>query len=203
MEESRSSNKSFQVNMKLHETGGVDMTTLHGVIPAVRKMKDFEKALQSSHEWIVLLETRLGQLKGIVEYTKRYKKKILLHIDLIQGLKADEYGIEFLAHDIRPDGIVSTRGSVVELAKKKNLLAVQRLFLLDSLSLENNLRQGNRFRADYIEVLPGKLPEVIEGIHAQTDIPIIAGGLLTSETDIDDALDAGAIAVSTSATELW
>ncbi|HLQ96751.1 MAG TPA: glycerol-3-phosphate responsive antiterminator [Pseudogracilibacillus sp.] len=179
------------------------MTTLHGVIPAVRKMKDFEKALQSSHEWIVLLETRLGQLKGIMEYTKRYKKKILLHIDLIQGLKADEYGIEFLAHDIRPDGIVSTRGSVVELAKKKNLLAVQRLFLLDSLSLENNLRQGNRFRADYIEVLPGKLPEVIEGIHAQTDIPIIAGGLLTSETDIDDALDAGAIAVSTSATELW
>src|SRR5699024_11681794 len=107
---------------------------------------------------------------------KRYKKKILLHIDLIQGLKADEYGIEFLAHDIRPDGIVSTRGSVVELAKKKNLLAVQRLFLLDSLSLENNLRQGNRCRENYIEVLPGKLPEVIEGIHAQTDIPIIAGG---------------------------
>ena len=183
-----------------------DMSTLHGVIPAVRKMKDFEKALQSPHEWIVLLETRLGQLKGIMEYTRRYEKKLLLHIDLVQGLKADEYGIEFLAHDIRPDGIVSTRGSVVELAKKKNLLAIQRLFLLDSLSLENNLRTGgagNRYRADYIEVLPGKLPEVIEKIHAQTDIPIIAGGLLTSETDVAEALKAGAVAVSTSATELW
>src|SRR5699024_11836501 len=105
-----------------------------------------------------------------------YDKTLLLHIDLVYELKADEYGIEFLAHDIRLDGIVYTRGSVVELAKKKNFLAIQRLFLIDSLSLENNLRTGeagNRYRADYIEGLPGKLPEVIEKIHAQTDIPII------------------------------
>src|SRR5699024_6002992 len=131
---------------------------------------------------------------------------LLLHIDLAKGVKADEYGIEFLAHDIGPDGIVATRGSVVELAKKKNLLAIKRLFHLDSLSLENNLRTGgtrNRYTTDYIEVLPGKLVEVIATIHAHTDIPIIAGGLLTSETDVAEALKAGAVAVSTSATELW
>jgi|SRR5699024_2689827 len=179
------------------------MDTPTGVIPAVRKMKDFEKALESPHQWIVLLETRLGQLKGIMQYAKRANKKILLHIDLVQGLKADEYGIEFLVHDIKPDGIVSTRGNVVELVKKRQVLAIQRLFLLDSLSLENNIRIGNRFQPDFIEVLPGKIPEVIEGIGAQTDIPLIAGGLITEKTDIEAAFEAGAVAVSTSTTELW
>src|SRR5699024_12626752 len=53
-----------------------DMSTLHGVIHAVRKMKDFEKDLQSDEEWIVLLEARLGQVKGIMEYTSRYEKKL-------------------------------------------------------------------------------------------------------------------------------
>lgn len=179
------------------------METPRGIIPAVRKMKDFEKALKSSHEWIVLLETRLGQLKGLMTYAKKANKRILLHIDLIQGLKADEYGIEFLAHDIKPDGIVSTRGSVIELVKKRKILAIQRLFLLDSLSLENNMRAGSRFQPDLIEVLPGKLPEVIEGIREQTDIPLIAGGLITTKADIEAAFAAGAIAVSTSTTALW
>lgn len=179
------------------------MTKLTGVIPAVRRMKDFEKALQSPHEWIVLLETRLGQLKGLVDFARKANKKVLLHIDLVQGLKADEYGIEFLVNEIKPDGIISTRGSVVELVKRRKVLAIQRVFLLDSLSLENNLRVGARFQPDYIEVLPGKIPEVIVTIKKQTDIPIIAGGLITETRDIEDAINAGAIAVSTSTTDLW
>src|SRR5699024_2404726 len=105
--------------------------------------------------------------------------------DLVQGLKTDEYGIEFLVHEMKPDGIVSTRGSVVELVKKKHVLAIQRIFLLDSLSLENNLRMEKRYQPDLIEVLPGKLPEVMEGIKSQTDIPLIAGGLITTTIDID------------------
>ena len=179
------------------------MVELTGIIPAVRRMKDFEKALQSPHEWIVLLETRLGQLKGLVQYARKANKKILLHIDLVQGLKADEYGVEFLVNDIKPDGIISTRGSVVELVKKRKVLAIQRVFLLDSLSLESNLRAGNRYQPDFIEVLPGKIPEVISTIKEQTDIPIIAGGLITETEDIEKAINAGAVAVSSSTKDLW
>lgn len=174
-----------------------------GVIPAIRKLKDFEKALSSKHVWIVFLETRLGQLKGLVDYAKRENKKVLIHIDLIQGLKADEYGVEFLVREIKPEGIVSTRGSVIESVKKHQLIAIQRLFLLDSLSLDSNVKLTGRSKADYIEVLPGTMPGVIKEIQKQTNIPIIAGGLISEQADIEQAFKAGAIAVSTSKTELW
>lgn len=179
------------------------MDTPKGVIPAVRKNKDFEKALQSKREWIIILEIRLGQLKGMVEYAKRANKKVLLHIDLIQGLKSDEYGVEFIVNEIKPHGIVSTRSSVVELVKKRHMLTVQRVFLLDSLSLEHNVRLGSKFQPDFIEVLPGKLPEVMEEMKRQTNIPIIAGGLITKQEDIDAVFEAGAIGVSTSTKDLW
>lgn len=174
-----------------------------GIMPAIRQLRDFEKALASEHTWIVLLETRLAQLKQLVDYAKRENKKVLIHLDLIQGLKADEYGVEYVAREIKPEGIISTRGTVIESAKKHNLLAIQRLFLLDSLSLDSNVKLTGRSKADYIEVLPGTMPEVIRHIQTQTDIPIIAGGLLTSHRDIAQALEAGSIAVSTSSTELW
>lgn len=179
------------------------MDTPSGVIPAVRKIKDFEKALQTNRDWIIILEIRLGQVKGMVEYARKMNKKVLLHIDLIQGLKSDEYGVEFLVNEIKPDGIVSTRSSVVELVKKRRMLAVQRVFLLDSLSLEHNVRLRSKFHPDFIEVLPGKLPEVMEGMKKQTNLPIIAGGLITKQADIDAVFAAGAVAVSTSTRELW
>lgn len=179
------------------------MGTIQGVIPAIRQLKDFEKALASSCEWIVFLETRLGQLKSLVDYSRKANKKVLIHIDLIQGLKADEYGVEYLIHEIKPDGILSTRGSIVELVKKHKLLAIQRVFLLDRLSVENNLRLSSRFKPDYIEILPGLMPGVIKEIHEKVNIPLIVGGLITKQMEVDAALEAGAVAVSTSRSTLW
>src|SRR5699024_7803662 len=159
------------------------MTKIEGVIPAIRNLKDFEQALQTKHKWIVILEVRLGQLRSVVNYAKRANKKVLLHIDLVQGLKADEYGVEFVLEDITVDDVVVRRGSLSELAKKRGVLAVQRMFLLDSLSLKTDVRISSRYETDYIEVLPGKLPEVIKAISANTAIPIIAGGLINTEAD--------------------
>jgi len=174
-----------------------------GVLPAIRRLKDFEKALATESETVVFLETRIGQLKSLVAHAKRENKQALVHFDLIQGLKSDEYGMEFLIHEIKPDGILSTRGNIISLAKKHRLLAIQRMFLLDGLALENNLKAIKRFQPDCVEVLPGLMPSVIEKIYTQTNLPIIAGGLITKEAEIKAALEAGAQAVSTSDKELW
>ncbi|HLS60975.1 MAG TPA: glycerol-3-phosphate responsive antiterminator [Virgibacillus sp.] len=174
-----------------------------GVLPAIRRMKDFEKGIVTSHKWVVFLETRLSQIKSLVEYSRRENKKVLIHFDLIQGLKSDEYGMEFLIREVNPDGILSTRGNIIGLAKKNNVLAIQRMFLLDSVALEQNLKLSERFRPDCIEVLPGVMPHVIEDIYQRTNIPIIAGGLINKQEEVDAALEAGAIAVSTSNIDLW
>ncbi|TFJ93332.1 glycerol-3-phosphate responsive antiterminator [Lentibacillus salicampi] len=174
-----------------------------GIIPAIRQMKDFEKALETDHQTIVFLETRLAQLKSLVKYAKREHKQVLLHFDLIQGLKADEYGMEFLIRDIKPDGIISTRGNIIKLAKKHKLFAIQRMFLLDSMAVEHNLKLIDRFQPDCIELLPGLIPDIIQEIDKESGVPVIAGGLIRNNEEVSSALSAGAIAVSTSNTELW
>src|SRR5699024_11384164 len=80
---------------------------------------------------IVLLETRLAMLKYLVTYAKRENKSVFIHFDLIQGLKADSYGMEYVIREVKPDGILSTRGNIITLAKKYDVLAIQRMFLLD------------------------------------------------------------------------
>lgn len=179
------------------------MDELKNVLPALRNMKDFERLLKSDHNYIVLLETRLGQLKALVSAIKKEQKKVLVHADLIHGLKTDDYGMEYLIREVKPDGIVSTRGKVISLAKKNNLLAIQRLFILDSQALDHNVKIINRTNPDYIEVLPGVIPSVINEIHLKTGIPVIAGGLIRSKDDIQSAYGGGAVAVSTSEPKLW
>jgi glycerol uptake operon antiterminator len=174
-----------------------------GVLPAIRKMKDFDRALKSTYPSIVLLETRLSQLKSMVTYAKRVNKKVLIHFDLIQGLKADEYGMEYLIREVKPDGILSTRGNIITLAKKNNLLAIQRMFLLDSLALDHNLKLIERSQPDCVEVLPGLIPSIVQQIKEETHLPVIAGGLIKKPYQITAAMEAGAIAVSTSNMDLW
>ncbi|MFZ3576935.1 glycerol-3-phosphate responsive antiterminator [Virgibacillus sp. DJP39] len=174
-----------------------------GVLPAVRSMKDFEKALDTKGETIVLLETRLSQLNSLVKYARRAEKKVIIHFDLIQGLKPDEYGMEYISRQVKPDGIISTKGNIIGLAKKQQILAIQRMFLLDSLALEHNQALSERIKPDCIEVLPGVIPSFIENMVKLTNTPIIAGGLITETKQVEEAFEAGAVAVSSSNTDLW
>src|SRR5699024_8474349 len=134
---------------------------LQGILPAVREMKDFEKLLSSDYDTIIFLESRLTQIKSLVTYSRRSKKKVLVHADLIQGLKTDDYGLEFIFREIKPDGIISTRGNVVTLAKQHKMVAIQRMFAVDSQALGNTIQIINRTKPDYIEVMPGIIPKMI------------------------------------------
>ncbi|MBP3952535.1 glycerol-3-phosphate responsive antiterminator [Bacillus suaedae] len=173
------------------------------VIPAVRNMKDFEYALKKDHEQIIFLETRLSQVESIVKFAKQHKKKVFMHADLIQGLKVDEYGLEYLINNVKVDGIISTRVNVIASAKKHNIIGIQRLFALDSHALNYNLKACKKIQPDYIEVLPGIIPSVLKEISDETGIPLIAGGLIRTKEDVDNALNNGASAVTTSNRSLW
>ena len=179
------------------------MVKLKGVVPVMRNLKEFERLLASDQETIIFLEVRLAQLKPLVAAAKKAGKKVILHADLIQGLKTDACGIEYLVREVKPDGIVSTRSNVIALAKKNKLMTIQRLFLLDSHALEHNLSLIDQVKPDYIELLPGLIPSIIKEVYERTGIPIIAGGLIRTKEDIELAFEGGAEAVSTSQAELW
>ncbi len=179
------------------------MSVNQQVLPAVKKIKDFESLLESSTEYIILLDSRLGLLNKLVKVGRKAGKKIFVHVDLIQGLKADDYGMEFLGQEVKPDGIISTRSQVILQAKKYNLCTVQRLFLIDSQAINHHMKLIHKTQPDYVEVLPGIIPGMITEINDRLGVPVIAGGLIRTNEEVSQAIDAGAAAVSTSHSDLW
>lgn len=173
------------------------------VLPAIRNMKYFEPLLKSNMGYIILLESHIAQLRSIADYLKKANKELLIDIDLIHGLKNDEYAVQYLIQEIQPTGIISTKSQVIKEAKKKGIMAIQRLFLLDSNALETNYKHLEKNKPDYIEVMPGVIPHMITEIRERTNIPILAGGLVRKQEEVEEALNAGAIAISTSNPDLW
>ncbi len=173
------------------------------ILPAIRNMKQFDEFLNSSFSYGVILDIHLGQLKGVIREAKKHGKNMMVHVDLIQGIKHDEYGAEFICQDIKPAGIISTRSSVIAKAKQKKVYAIQRLFLLDTSAMEKSMEFVGKHKPDFIEVLPGIVPSLIQEIKEKTGIPIFAGGFIRTEEDVEQALKAGAVAVTTSNTKLW
>lgn len=173
------------------------------ILPAIHKIKDLEQVVKSSTNYVVLLGGHIVQMKQLVQLAKLQGVNVLLHADLISGLKNDDFGVDFIIQEIAPYGIISTRANVIAKAKQRGLLAIQRIFLLDSDALERSYTIVEKTSPDYIEVLPGIIPEMIEEVYARTNIPIIAGGLIKHKAHIQAALEAGAVAVTTSKRELW
>ncbi|ALC80521.1 MULTISPECIES: glycerol-3-phosphate responsive antiterminator [Bacillus] len=173
------------------------------ILPAIRNMKQFDEFLKNDFCYGVLLDVHLGQLKGILRAAESNNKKLLVHVDLIQGIKHDEYGTEFICQELKPAGILSTRTSVIAKAKQKKVLAIQRMFLLDTGAMDKSIELVKKYRPDFIEVLPGVVPLLIKEVKEKTGIPILAGGFIRTEENIQQALEAGAATVTTSNTRLW
>ncbi|GAE36233.1 glycerol-3-phosphate responsive antiterminator [Halalkalibacter akibai] len=173
------------------------------IFPAARSIKEYEKLLRTNFEAIFLLNSHVSQLKSLMQMARSANKKIFLHADLVQGLKTDEYAAQFLCQEIKPAGIISTRKNVVLTAKKNSIIAIQRLFLLDSIALESSYKLLETTKPDYIEVLPGVMPHIITEVYERTQIPIIAGGLIREKQEVLNAIEAGAIGVTTSRQDLW
>ncbi|MGM0846680.1 MAG: glycerol-3-phosphate responsive antiterminator [Bacillota bacterium] len=173
------------------------------ILPAVRSMKEFDKMLQTNYEYGVFLDLHIGMLKTVYQYAKENNRKMFLHLDLIQGLKGDEYGAQYVCQEIKPYGIISTKGKAIQQAKKKGVVAIQRAFVLDSSAMERSMELVKHSNPDYIELLPGVIPKVIKTIKTETGKPVFAGGLIDTVNEVEEAIEAGASAITTSNRELW
>ncbi len=173
------------------------------VLPVMSNMKEFESFLKSPFEIGVFMETHIAQLKNIHMMAEAHKKKILYHVDLINGLKNDEHATEYLCQEFKPYGLISTKSSVILKAKQKGVLAVQRIFLIDSHALEKSIKLLKKTNPDFIEVLPGAMPSLIQEVKKRINIPMFAGGFIKTPEQVQNALDAGAVTVTTSNKELW
>lgn len=172
------------------------------VIAAVRSPEDFDAALDTKVGLVFDLTASILEIAERARRAHEAGKKLLIHMDLAEGIGKDAMGMAF-ARSQGVDGIISTRGGMIKPAKEAGLLTVQRFFMVDSQSVKTALEALRNTRADMVEIMPGLLPKVIEEMTAMTEIPVIAGGLLETREELIGALKAGAAAVSTGKWELW
>jgi glycerol uptake operon antiterminator len=174
------------------------------IIPAARSMEVFKAALTHTVvPSVVLLFGDINSLPVFMNLAKEHKKRIILHLDLFDGIGKDKAGIKFLAR-LGITAIITTKSHLCKIAREEGMIVIQRLFLMDSDSLRTGLSLVRSFKPDAIELLPGSISaSVVQEIIRETGLPILAGGLVRTPEDVDHAIARGISAITTSRQELW
>lgn len=173
------------------------------MIAAIRDISEVDKVIESPCEICFLLSGDIFNLKDIINKLKINDKLVYVHVDLLEGFSKDTVALKYIHEHMKPDGIITTKIHLIKKAKALGIFAIQRLFILDTISLETGIKSSKSIQPDAIEILPGIIPKIIRKIKKEVHIPIIAGGLMTDKEDIIGALKAGAMGISASSEKLW
>lgn len=172
------------------------------VIAAVKDEDGVLNCIQKDINVVFVLFGELTTISDIVDRLKSAGKIVIVHLDLIGGLAVREESVRFIKQYTKADGIISTKPDMIKYAKELGLYTIFRIFVIDSKAF-NAISHHAISSADLIEILPGIMPRIIQKFSQKTRVPIIAGGLISEKEDVINALDAGAIAISSTNQQVW
>jgi glycerol uptake operon antiterminator len=172
------------------------------IVAAVKDNEDLEVALKSDLKVIFVLFGNIISIKDISKKIFENNKIGILHIDLVEGLSSSEFALKFLKENTDFKGVISIKPQVLRNAKKIGFIAIQRVFMIDSLSKEN-MKNHLVKECDAVEILPGLLFKIIKELSSTLDKPLIAGGLISDKEDVVETLKSGATCISTTKKEIW
>ena len=96
-------------------------------------------------------------------------------------------------------GDVCSIVDIVDRLKEAGKIVMVDVDLIDGLATKETA-------VDYlkrVEVLPGAMPKVLSWVQDVVDVPIIASGLVCDKELVMTALQAGAVAISTTNMDVW
>lgn len=172
------------------------------VAASVRTDEDFLVALESAADVIFLQNSNIMNLDDQIRAAHSKNKIVFVHMDFAEGIGKDRAGLNFVKLK-GADGILSTRSGLIKYAREIGLETVQRFFIVDSHSVDTAIESIKIAKPDIVEIMPGVLEKKIIEFANKATTPILAGGLIEYESEVDAALDAGATAVSTGQRKLW
>ena len=109
------------------------------VVAAIRDTNDIDAAVLSRVNVIFLLCGSILNIKELIKKAKAKNKFVCVHIDFVAGLGRDSEGVQFLKN-AGVDGIITTKPSLIKDIKHHNIFSIQRLFMLDSRSLQTGIK---------------------------------------------------------------
>jgi glycerol uptake operon antiterminator len=173
------------------------------VIASVTKDEQIALAAASKVKRVNLLAANIVHLDSVVRRLKEAGKQVFVHVDMISGLGRDLSAVQYLAQTFRIDGILSTKSQMITFGKQFNLKTIQRVFAIDSSALETAGKMIAAGSPDEVELMPALMPRVIREMKAKWSKPLIVGGLIRTQEEIDTALEAGADYVSVGDPKFW
>jgi glycerol uptake operon antiterminator len=181
----------------------LSLSQQHPVAAAIKSKEEFAQALPSKVALLFILKGDAFHLSSLIVQAHAQKKGVVVHIDLISGIGKDRAGIHYL-RSIGVDAIITSRSQLIAAGHAEKLVTIQRLLLLDDLSLETGARMITRSQPDIVEVLPGVIfPEVAPKLHSLLQGPFIAGGFIRTFAEVERIKTAGAVLCSSSTQDLW
>ena len=177
--------------------------TMWPVVAAVRGEEQIRQAADSPVAAVFLLGGSILDLPGWTRLLREKGKAAFIHMDLCEGLGRDAAAVRWCAKSLDIDGVISTRAPLLRAASEEGLITIQRMFLMDSASLVSGMKLMRGSLPDLVELMPGLIPKAITAVGEKLGIPVIAGGMVTEAAEVEQAIRAGALAVSTSDKILW
>jgi glycerol uptake operon antiterminator len=174
------------------------------IIPAVRSPEFLARSTHAPGQIVYFLFGDPESCGDMMRAVAEAGKVPIMNIDLAAGFARDHAAVSFLARR-QVQGIISTHPEPLRCARDLGLFAIKRTFLLDSAALESALRSLDQFLPDALEVLPAMAaPHIVNRLHElYPELPVIAGGLITTLREIEDLTNRGITTVSVSDHRLW
>ncbi len=159
-------------------------------------------ALASRAQAIFVLRGNGLDLGDMVSQVHDAGKLIAVHLDLVDGVKADHWGVSWLAR-CGVDAVITSHGQLMSVIRNEGATAILRLLMSRREHLDTAVAAMARSRPDIVEILPGVILPAIAGLLPPLEAPMLAGGFIRTPFDARAALAAGAIGVTTSSEGLW
>ena len=107
------------------------------IIAAVKSEEQLTRAIASDCNIIFFLFGNICNISSLVKRVADAGKHSLVHADLVNGLAAKEIAADFIRSYTCADGIISTKPQLLRHAREVGLVTVLRVFVLDSMALDN------------------------------------------------------------------
>ncbi|HOO31820.1 MAG TPA: glycerol-3-phosphate responsive antiterminator [Thermotogota bacterium] len=154
---------------------------------------------------VFLLSSDIVNIANHVRKIKKMGFNVFLDVDFCDGLGSGEYAFRYASLQ-GIDGIITVKPKMIDIANSYGMPNVLRSFALDSNSLSRIKDMLANTQPMFFEILPAasfrKVSQYLR-VKGFDSFKMIAAGMIDSEEEINQLIDEGAVAVSTSKKELW
>jgi glycerol uptake operon antiterminator len=176
--------------------------TRHPVIATLYGADQVDAFIKSAAEVCIVANVELRKLSPVIVTLGKAGKFVIFNIDSCEGLSQDKGAVDYLA-DIGVEGLVSTRVATIQRANRSGMMTMQKVFVTDRSTWPRSVKALEQSNPNLVQIMPAPMLSHLLLQDRQALPPIVTSGFVCNAGDVNSALEHGALAVSTSDSDLW